>query len=62
MGVLFCSTMAASLPSATWIRLLIWSVIGLLMYIFYGYKNSRLRRSNEQGASLDSKLAGSERA
>jgi basic amino acid/polyamine antiporter, APA family len=62
MGVLFCSTMAASLPSATWIRLLIWSVIGALLYLFYGYRNSRLRRPGEQGPSLGTKLAGSERA
>jgi APA family basic amino acid/polyamine antiporter len=62
MGVLFCSTMAASLPSATWLRLLIWSVIGGLIYIFYGYRNSRMRRPGEQGPSLGTKLAGSERA
>ncbi len=43
MGVLFCAGMAYSLPSATWVRLLIWSVLGITVYIFYGYRNSRLR-------------------
>jgi basic amino acid/polyamine antiporter, APA family len=62
MGVLFCSTMAASLPTATWLRLLIWSVIGGLIYIFYGYRNSRLRRPGAQGSSLGSQVPGSERA
>ena len=62
MGVLFCSTMAASLPSATWLRLLIWSVIGGLIYIFYGYRNSRLRRPGAQGSSLGTQVPGSERA
>jgi APA family basic amino acid/polyamine antiporter len=45
MGVLFCSVMAASLPNATWLRLAIWSVFGILFYAFYGYRNSRLRRA-----------------
>jgi APA family basic amino acid/polyamine antiporter len=43
MGVLFCSVMAGFLPGATWIRLLLWSVIGIAVYLAYGYKNSRLR-------------------
>jgi APA family basic amino acid/polyamine antiporter len=43
MGVLFCAGMAASLPSGTWLRLILWSVLGILIYLFYGYKNSRLR-------------------
>jgi APA family basic amino acid/polyamine antiporter len=41
--VLFCAAMAASLPSGTWLRLILWSVLGILIYLFYGYKNSRLR-------------------
>src|SRR5450631_872017 len=43
MGVLFCAVMAASLPGATWIRLVLWSLIGIALYFAYGYKNSRLR-------------------
>src|SRR5579859_2456406 len=43
MGVLFCAAMAASLPSGTWLRLILWSVLGILIYLFYGYRNSRLR-------------------
>jgi APA family basic amino acid/polyamine antiporter len=43
MGVLFCSVMAGFLPGATWIRLLLWSAIGIAVYFAYGYKNSRLR-------------------
>jgi basic amino acid/polyamine antiporter, APA family len=62
MGVLFCAGMAASLPSATWIRLVIWSVLGALVYIFYGYRNSRLRSPDAQKSSLGTQVAGSERA
>ena len=42
-GVLFCGSMAYSLPNATWWRLLIWSLIGFALYFFYGHKHSRLR-------------------
>lgn len=44
MGVMFCAGMAASLPRATWWRLAIWSLLGVLIYLFYGFRNSSLRR------------------
>ena len=34
----------ASLSAETWIRLVIWMVLGLLLYVGYGYRHSRLRR------------------
>src|SRR5271156_162383 len=43
MGVFFCAGMAASLPNGTWLRLVLWSVLGILIYLLYGYKHSRLR-------------------
>ncbi len=42
-GILFCSGMAYSLPNATWWRLLVWSVIGFVIYFCYGHRNSVLR-------------------
>ncbi|HZE42964.1 MAG TPA: amino acid permease [Steroidobacteraceae bacterium] len=50
MGVLFCAAMAASLPSGTWLRLILWSVLGILIYLFYGYRNSRLRVAQAEQA------------
>jgi APA family basic amino acid/polyamine antiporter len=44
MGVVFCAGMAYSLPSATWWRLIIWSVLGFALYFGYGHAHSRLRR------------------
>jgi basic amino acid/polyamine antiporter, APA family len=35
----------ASLPWDTWMRLIIWMVIGLVIYFVYGVKHSHLRRS-----------------
>jgi APA family basic amino acid/polyamine antiporter len=43
LGVFFCGWMVLSLPSATWLRLVGWSAIGIAIYGFYGYRNSRLR-------------------
>jgi APA family basic amino acid/polyamine antiporter len=50
MGALFCAAMAASLPSGTWLRLILWSVLGILIYLFYGYRNSRLRVAQAEQA------------
>jgi APA family basic amino acid/polyamine antiporter len=47
MGVIFCAGMAASLPTATWIRLVLWSAVGFVLYFAYGYSHSRLRRPAE---------------
>ena len=42
MGVISSIALMASLPGKTWIRLLIWLVFGLLIYFFYGRRNSTL--------------------
>ncbi|HTP40526.1 MAG TPA: amino acid permease [Steroidobacteraceae bacterium] len=43
-GAASCVLMAVSLPSDTWIRLVIWAVAGILIYIFYSRHHSKLRR------------------
>jgi APA family basic amino acid/polyamine antiporter len=48
-GVVVCLGMTLALPHDTWIRLLVWSLIGGAVYFGYGYKHSRLRRENAQG-------------
>jgi APA family basic amino acid/polyamine antiporter len=42
-GVFFCGGMAWSLPFDTWMRLVIWALIGILVYFFYGRHHSKLR-------------------
>jgi basic amino acid/polyamine antiporter, APA family len=43
LGVLTCVAMMAALPGDTWIRLIIWMAIGIAVYFYYGYYNSKLR-------------------
>jgi APA family basic amino acid/polyamine antiporter len=31
------------LPGDTWIRLMVWMVVGVIIYFLYGRKNSELR-------------------
>jgi APA family basic amino acid/polyamine antiporter len=43
-GAIGCMYLMTSLPVSTWIRLGIWTLIGLLIYFLYGMKNSRLNQ------------------
>jgi APA family basic amino acid/polyamine antiporter len=42
LGVATCLFMMVFLPMDTWIRLLVWMLIGLDIYLVYGAKNSKL--------------------
>jgi len=42
LGIATCLFMMVFLPMDTWIRLLLWMLIGLDIYLFYGVKNSHL--------------------
>jgi len=42
LGILISGLLMASLPWETWLRLLIWLVIGLAIYFFYGRLHSRV--------------------
>ena len=41
-GVLTCLSLMIFLPADTWIRLLVWMLIGLDIYAAYGMKNSKI--------------------
>jgi APA family basic amino acid/polyamine antiporter len=38
-----------TLPKETWIRFVVWLVIGLAIYFFYGRSHSRLQIANQRG-------------
>jgi len=44
LGVLLSLVQMVALPRNTWIRLIVWMVLGLFIYAFYGRQHSRLRR------------------
>jgi basic amino acid/polyamine antiporter, APA family len=43
LGAVSCLILASYLPSTSWKRFGIWLAIGLVVYFFYGWNNSRLR-------------------
>ena len=54
IGVLMCFALMLSLPLLTWARFVIWLVIGLLIYGFYGTRHSRLRQEASEAPGGDS--------
>ena len=44
MGILCCVGLMATLPADTWIRLIVWLLIGFVIYFGYGRKHSVLQR------------------
>ena len=44
LGILSCFGLMAGLPGDTWIRLIVWLIIGLVVYFAYGKKHSHIGR------------------
>jgi APA family basic amino acid/polyamine antiporter len=42
LGILICGYMMARLPGDTWMRLIVWMVLGLVIYFTYSMRKSRL--------------------
>ncbi|MDB5267271.1 MAG: amino acid transporter, partial [Hymenobacter sp.] len=53
LGILVCLVMMASLPWETWLRLVVWLALGMIIYFGYGKRNSKLRLAQE-GVSVKS--------
>jgi APA family basic amino acid/polyamine antiporter len=51
LGVAVCLFMMVFLPLDTWIRLIVWMIIGFDLYLFYGMKNSFLNKGTFTGSS-----------
>ena len=47
LAILACLTLMLSLPGITWVRFLIWMVLGIVVYFLYSYRHSRLGRTQE---------------
>ena len=57
MGVISAVLLMATLPADTWIRLIVWMVIGLVIYFVYGAKHSKLGKLARAGAPGTTPLA-----
>ena len=44
LGALVCLAMTLALSNGTWIRLVVWTILGMSIYGFYGFRHSRLRQ------------------
>jgi APA family basic amino acid/polyamine antiporter len=53
-GAGFCGWLMVSLPLDTWLRLLIWAVLGVCVYVFYGRHHSRLRATAHESLTHQS--------
>lgn len=49
LGIVLCLTMMFSLPVDNWWRLIIWLVIGLVVYFSYGIRHSKQRERTASG-------------
>jgi APA family basic amino acid/polyamine antiporter len=49
LGAALCIYLMADLPIDTWIRFVVWLVVGMLIYGLYGYRHSRLRQGSAVG-------------
>jgi APA family basic amino acid/polyamine antiporter len=43
-GILVCVYLMSALPIESWVRLVIWMVLGVAIYFFYGKKHSKLNK------------------
>jgi APA family basic amino acid/polyamine antiporter len=45
LGVITCLAQMAALPLGTWLRLVIWMIMGFFIYFLYGRKHSKVRKT-----------------
>jgi len=56
-GALVCGGMMLFLGPATWARLLLWTLIGVVIYAAYGYRHSRVRQGAHGAATASPRTA-----
>ena len=51
LGIIFCTGLMLGLPKDTWLRLIVWMVLGLIIYFGYSRSHSKLGRSDLAGTT-----------
>jgi APA family basic amino acid/polyamine antiporter len=51
LGVLICGYMMRGLPRDTWVRLIVWMALGLIIYFLYGKQHSRIKDQTDTMAA-----------
>jgi APA family basic amino acid/polyamine antiporter len=52
LGIIFCTIMILGLGWANWLRLLVWLLLGVIIYFGYSKKHSKLRQVEETDLKL----------
>ena len=53
LGIVVCGFMMYFLPADTWIRLIVWMLLGLVIYFVYGRSHSVLQRTGHNSRAAD---------
>ncbi len=61
LGILVCAYLMRSLPGDTWLRLVIWLIIGMVVYFTYGKKHSLVQRAAERQPTVTFPLASAKK-
>jgi basic amino acid/polyamine antiporter, APA family len=48
LAIICCMTLMMGLPGVTWLRFVVWLIIGLAIYFFYGRRRSRLAETHDK--------------
>jgi basic amino acid/polyamine antiporter, APA family len=58
LGAIICLAQMVGLPGETWVRLLIWLAIGLVIYFTYGHAHAHAARLASDDPTIDLHLSG----